>query len=90
MFTFSLLPIFFPLLPLISPSFFCLFLSSLPINQQITELEAKSRQDLCDMRERHRLRFQEASAKLREQHRIVAKRNKQLELQLFKNSVSVF
>ncbi|XP_019848662.1 PREDICTED: centrosomal protein of 85 kDa-like [Amphimedon queenslandica] len=54
--------------------------------QQITELEEKNRQDLRDMRERHKLRFQEATAKLKEQYKTVTKRNRQLELQLLKNS----
>ena len=41
------------------------------------------------MRERHRQRFLDATAKLKEQHKNVVKRNKILELQLIKNSVSL-
>ena len=41
------------------------------------------------MRERHRQRFVEATAKLRVQHKNLAKRAKALEMQLTKNSVSL-
>ena len=39
------------------------------------------------MRERHHLRFRDATAKLREQHKEVVKRNRLLEKQLLKSSV---
>lgn len=41
------------------------------------------------MRERHKQRFTEATAKLRTQHRSLAKRSKALEMQLLKNSDAV-
>ena len=41
------------------------------------------------MRERHKQRFSEATAKLREQHKLLARRAKQLESQLTRNSVCV-
>lgn len=41
------------------------------------------------MRERHKQRFAEATAKLREQHKLLARRAKQLESQLTRNSVRV-
>ena len=41
------------------------------------------------MRDRHKQRFSDATAKLREQHKLLARRAKQLESQLTRNSVRV-
>ena len=54
----------------------------------VFEAETKCRHELQAMRERHRERFLEATAKLRSQHKTLAKRAKALEQQLAKNSVS--
>ena len=56
--------------------------------QMVFEAETKCRHELQAMRERHRERFLEATAKLRSQHKTLAKRAKALEQQLAKNSVS--
>ena len=54
----------------------------------MVEADRRCRQGLQDMRERHRQRFVEATAKLRLQHKNLVKRAKALETQLLKNSVS--
>ena len=57
--------------------------------QVVVEAERRCRQELQAMRERHRARFMEATAKLRSQHKSLAKRARALETQLTKNSVSI-
>ena len=56
--------------------------------QVVLEAERRCRQELQAMRERHRARFVEATAKLRNQYKNLAKRARSLESQLTKNSVS--
>lgn len=58
------------------------------IVQVVIEAERRCRQELQAMRERHRVRFMEATAKLRSQYKNLAKRARALETQLTKNSVS--
>lgn len=54
----------------------------------VLESERRCRQELQAMRERHRSRFVEATAKLRSQYKSLAKRSRALESQLSRNSVS--
>ena len=56
--------------------------------QVVVEAEKRCRLELQAMRERHRARFIEATAKLRSQYKSLAKRAQGLESQLTKNSVS--
>ena len=54
----------------------------------MVEAERRCRHELQAMRERHRARFMEATAKLRSQYKNLAKRARALESQLTRNSVS--
>ncbi|KAL5457399.1 hypothetical protein EMCRGX_G034651 [Ephydatia muelleri] len=56
------------------------------LQKMVFEAEAKCRHELQAMRDRHRERFLEATAKLRSQHKTLAKRTKALEQQLAKNT----
>lgn len=68
---------------------FLLSLSLLPLNLQVvSEADTHRKQELSAMRERHRQRFQAATAKLRDQYKQVCKANKKLESQLLRSSVS--
>ena len=60
------------------------------VAQVVVEAERRCRQELQAMRERHRVRFMEATAKLRSQYKSLAKRARALETQLTKNSVSTY
>ncbi|CAI8014530.1 hypothetical protein GBAR_LOCUS9058 [Geodia barretti] len=55
------------------------------LKKVIVEAERRCRQELQAMRERHRARFVEATAKLRNQYKSLAKRARALESQLTKN-----
>lgn len=59
------------------------------LQEVLSGSDSKLQQELHSMRERHRQRFLDATAKLKEQHKIVVKRNKILELQLIKNSDAI-
>lgn len=54
----------------------------------VVKADQRCRQELQAMRERHRARFMEATAKLRSQYKHLAKRARALETQLGRNSVS--
>jgi chromosome segregation ATPase len=56
------------------------------LKKVVVEAERRCRQELQAMRERHRARFVEATAKLRNQYKSLAKRARALESQLTKNS----
>ena len=58
------------------------------LRHKLTEAEHKGKQELQAMRERHRLKFNESTSKLRGQCKALAKRVVLLESQLSKNSVS--
>ena len=58
------------------------------LRHKLTEAEHKCKQELQAMRERHRLKFNESTSKLRTQCKALAKRVVVLENQLSKNSVS--
>ncbi len=60
-----------------------------PSLQLLFEAEKHCQRELEAMRQRHKARFQEATADLRVKHKAVVKRMKALETQLLRNSVSV-
>ncbi len=64
-------------------------LTSLLSLQLLFEADKHCQRELEAMRQRHRARFQEATADLRVKHKAVVKRMKALEAQLLRNSVSV-
>ena len=66
-----------------------MFNQSHSLVQSVGNFDKKLRTELSSMRERHHVRFRDATAKLRDQHKEVMRRNKLLEKQLLKNSVSV-
>lgn len=59
------------------------------LQKLLVEADSHCHHELQAMRERHKQRFTEATAKLRTQHRSLAKRSKALEMQLLKNSDAV-
>lgn len=56
--------------------------------QLVFQADDERRSELQAMRDRHKQRFTEATAKLRSQHKALGKRVRALETQLLKNSVS--
>jgi len=60
------------------------------LRQKLSEAEQKCKQELQAMRERHRLKFNDSTSKLRSQCKALAKRVVLLEAQLSKNSVRVY
>ena len=59
------------------------------LRHKLTEAEHRCKQELQAMRERHRLKFNDSTSKLRSQCKALAKRVVVLETQLSKNSVSI-
>ena len=58
--------------------------------QLVFQADDERRSELQAMRDRHKQRFTEATAKLRSQHKALGKRVRALETQLLKNSVSCY